>query len=64
MKLENLTRVLYLFVCQADCRIVKEEPLSENPREWTVAQTLASIMRMDPSIEPEDIRPIRFEPQM
>ena len=44
---------------EADCRIVKEEPLSENPREWKVSQTVSSIIRMDPSIEREDIQPIR-----
>merc|ERR1719319_896945 len=44
---------------KADCVIVKEEPVSENPGEWTVAQTFASIIKMDPTITPEDIKAIR-----
>jgi len=39
--------------------IVKEEGLSENPCEWSVAQTLSSILRMDPSITSEDIKALR-----
>jgi len=46
-------------ILKADCVIVKEEPLSEDPNEWTVAQTVASIVRMDPTITPEDIKAIR-----
>jgi len=46
-------------ILKADCVIVKEEPLSEDPNEWTVAQTVASIVRMDPTITPEDIKGIR-----
>jgi len=44
---------------KADCVIVKEEPASENPGEWTVAQTFASIIKMDPTLTPEDIKAIR-----
>jgi len=44
---------------KADCVIVKEEPASEDPGEWTVAQTFASIIKMDPTIRPEDIKAIR-----
>merc|ERR1719509_531582 len=44
---------------KTDCVIVKEEPASEDPGEWTVAQTFASIIRMDPTIRPEDIKAIR-----
>jgi len=44
---------------QGNGMIVREEGLSENPREWTVAQTFSSIRRMDPTITSEDIKAIR-----
>merc|ERR1719319_499579 len=44
---------------QGDGMIVREERLSQNPREWTVAQTFSSIRRMDPTITSEDIKAIR-----
>jgi len=44
---------------KADCVIVKEEPLSDDPGEWTVAQTIASIVKRYPTITPEDIKAIR-----
>jgi len=42
-----------------DCVIVKEERASENPKDWSVAQTISGIVRMDPSIAPEDLKIIR-----
>merc|ERR1711874_175878 len=41
--------------------IIKEEPISNNPYDWSVQHTLVEITRLDPRITVEDLWGFREE---